>query len=89
MGVASKEAMASSLLKVIAQCPRCGSALLSSSREVRRASNFPPNRVVVVRKTTRLEYEQNRNGLTTEEELQNRVWECDFLTIHTEAWGFC
>ena len=75
-----KTSMAGCLLKqflLISQCPRCGSALLSSSWGVRRASSNPPRRVVVVRKTTRLEYEHNRNGLTTEQELRNRVWEWD------------
>lgn len=32
--------------------------------------------MVVVRKTTRLEYERKRNQLS-EEELRNRVWEWD------------
>lgn len=73
------EAMAGVLKQflLISQCPRCGSALLSSSKKIRKASSFPPSRVVVVRKTTRLEYEHNRNGLTTEQELRNRVWEWD------------
>lgn len=60
----------------LGQCPRCGAALLPVGvRAVASlAPNFPPRRVVVVRKTTRLEYERMRNQLS-EEELRNRVWE--------------
>ena len=58
------------------RCPGCGAALLRRSRAASTLPPplpFPPSRVVVLRKTTRLEYERNRSSLS-ETELRNRVW---------------
>ena len=64
--------------KLVSMCPGCKAGLTWSRRASRHSSSFPPSRVVVVCKTTRLEYERKKNNHhLNEEELKNRVWEWD------------
>lgn len=78
------------LKKFLRECPVCGCTppslrgLISTlPRNVRGLSTLPPRRVVVVGKTTRLDYERRRNQLTTEDALRNRLSEfgSDYETL--------
>ena len=66
--------------KLIALCPSCGAILLplrgymcAASGEVRHKAVLAPNRVVVMHKTSRLEFERKRHKHLSERQLQTEV----------------